>query len=59
MAALLIFGVVLLAFLCGRLQVTVTHLRQEVRGLSGDLDALTGRVAGLEHDLDVLDSRLP
>ena len=34
MGILLVLGVLVLAFLCGRLQVTVTHLRKEVTDLS-------------------------
>ena len=51
MGALLVLAVTVLAFLCGRLQVTVNRFKSAH-------DELAGRMAVLEHDLDVLGSNV-
>lgn len=40
MGVLLVLAVCVLAFLCGRLQVTVTQLRKECAELSGTVDQI-------------------
>lgn len=45
MGVLLVLGVFVLAFLCGRLQVTVTQLRKRCDLIEAGLDALRGEVA--------------
>ena len=45
MGVLLVLGVFVLAFLCGRLQVTVTQLRKRCDLIEAGLDALRGDVA--------------